>query len=276
MLSVRGVLLAPEYDDEPSRGLSGLRGGGGQKQRLGMRPPSAAERGRSFAAASAAAATAFDEDNAETPADAPTHTSFNDDSDSSHEITLPAKEVMTGLRSTGWYCDLLNKRLGKAVTAPPWYMRAETGAARAGVQLAATCGLHAVNHSLSSAAVLTWQAFDARARPDERKASGDWEFSALQRNVEAMGATMMPIQGEDHETLAAWNHAASRLSLWMPGRAGCIFHVPGHWVALRRPQVSSETCAALLCDSLFPAPFALTAEEVGEFFAVRHRACKHK
>ena len=54
MLSVRWVLLAPEYDDEPSRGPSGLRGGGGKKQRLGMRPPSAAERGRNVAAAAAA------------------------------------------------------------------------------------------------------------------------------------------------------------------------------------------------------------------------------
>ena len=36
MLAVRGVLPAPDYDDEPRPGPRGLRGGGGRKQKMGM------------------------------------------------------------------------------------------------------------------------------------------------------------------------------------------------------------------------------------------------
>ena len=85
MLSVRGVLPAPQYDDEPSRGASGLRGGGGKRQRLGMRPQSAAQRGRSVAVA--AATQAVDEDDLdEAPADAPAPAMFNEPPDASNEL----------------------------------------------------------------------------------------------------------------------------------------------------------------------------------------------
>ena len=46
-------------------------------------------------------------------------------------------------------------------------------------------------------------------------------------------------------------------------------HLPGHWVALTRPaDAQAEQAAALLCDSLHRRPFALSVEEVGEFFAI--------
>ena len=41
MLAVRGVLPAPDYDDEPRPGPRGLRGGGGRKQKMGMQTPRA-------------------------------------------------------------------------------------------------------------------------------------------------------------------------------------------------------------------------------------------
>ena len=45
-------------------------------------------------------------------------------------------------------------------------------------------------------------------------------------------------------------------------------HVPGHWVALTKPDgPQTTTCAALLCDSLHHQPYALGVEEVGELFA---------
>ena len=39
MLAVRGVLPAPQYDDEPQPGPRGLQGGGGRKHKMGMRAP---------------------------------------------------------------------------------------------------------------------------------------------------------------------------------------------------------------------------------------------
>ena len=45
MLSVRGLLPAPEYDDAPQPGARGLRGGGGRSKATGMRPSAAQRRG---------------------------------------------------------------------------------------------------------------------------------------------------------------------------------------------------------------------------------------
>ena len=39
MLSVRGVVPPPDYDDEPQPGPKGVQGGGGRKHKLGMRAP---------------------------------------------------------------------------------------------------------------------------------------------------------------------------------------------------------------------------------------------
>ena len=51
----------------------------------------------------------------------------------------------------GWYCALLGRHIGTAVPAPQWYMPVRSHAVRAdGVQRAATCGLHAVNHCWTS------------------------------------------------------------------------------------------------------------------------------
>lgn len=47
MPAARGVLQAPEYDDEPTRGpAAGLRGGGGRRRGAGMQPPVESKRRR--------------------------------------------------------------------------------------------------------------------------------------------------------------------------------------------------------------------------------------
>ena len=80
---------------------------------------------------------------------------------------------------------------------------------------------------------------------------------------------MLPIQGDEHEELTRWLVAERRLALWAPEVLGCLVHVPGHWVALSPPDgAHTEGAAALLCDSLKAQPFSLSAEEIGEFFAL--------
>jgi hypothetical protein len=262
MLSVRGVLPAPEYDDEPQGGPRGLQGGGGRKRKMGMRaPPAKRQRQRQRACSTT------DDEHEESAADAFPEGPAAEKVETGVAQSLGA--AMAGSANTGWFCQLLNRRLGTALPPPAWYMDPASGATRAGVQARATCGLHAVNHAIRE--VITWSDFDARARPDERKPSGDWEFSALQRNVEAVGGSMTPITTEDHQQLSHWVPGANapHLSLWRPGVLGCVMHVPGHWVALTPPQgPSSEECAALLCDSLRPCPYALSSNEVGELFAL--------
>ena len=62
-------------------------------------------------------------------------------------------------------------------------------------------------------------------------------------------------------------------SLWPRSVLGMLLHVPDHWIALT-PALSSGS-AALLCDSLDPAPFALQAFEVKvllDFIAAKQRS----
>ena len=80
---------------------------------------------------------------------------------------------------------------------------------------------------------------------------------------------MTPVADVEHENLAYWQEADQRLSRWRDNVLGCVVHVPGHWVALTSPDgPQTEEAAAILCDSLHPQPFVLSADEVGEFFAV--------
>jgi hypothetical protein len=261
MLAVRGVLPAPVYDDEPTRGPAGLRGGGGRKRTAGMQPPTDAKRRR------VSAVVNDDQEHAEPPADEAARGCLPDPPPAAGRTMT---REMAGRSASGWFCALLHRHIGAAVARPPWYMAGDAQAVRAGgVQVAATCGLHAVNHALhtlSGFAPHTWAAFDGRARDDERMPSGDWEYSALQRNVEAAGARLEPVLVESHETLATWiaEDATPHVSLWMPGHIGCIMHTPGHWVALTPPDgPQTPQCAALLSDSLRPRPYALSVEELG-------------
>ncbi len=118
--------------------------------------------------------------------------------------------------------------------------------------------------------MISWEEFDSRCRPNERSDSGDWESAALHRNVLAAGDTreMRPVLPGEYADLARWNPEQATLTLWAADALGCVMHVPGHWVALTRPDgPQTPTCAALLCDSLHHQPYALGVEEVGELFA---------
>lgn len=170
----------------------------------------------------------------------------------------------------GWWCGLSGRHLGTPAPAPAWYMRAESGGVSQGRQVAATCGLHAVNHCLKELgpdALITWDAFDALARPDERGPGGDWELQALHRNVEQAGGQLSPVTGQrEYERMALWNAEDNRLAMWGDRVLGYLVHTPGHWVALTRPaEASTQENAALVCDSLRSCPYALSREEVGDF-----------
>ena len=122
--------------------------------------------------------------------------------------------------------------------------------------------LHAIHR------VMSWADFDRRARSDERRPSGDWEAAALCRNVEAVGAQMRVVFAHEYQDLARWHPGMSRLGVWSPETLGCVVHLPGHWVALTRPEgAQTAQTAALMCDSLHRQPFALSAEEVEQLFA---------
>ena len=127
-----------------------------------------------------------------------------------------------------------------------------------------------MNHALHPLGKrFTLEEFDQNSRSDERAASGDWEFATLHRNVMAAGALLEPVTAQRCEELSRWNPEESRLTLWSTVTHGCVMHVPGHWVSLTRCEGSQTAgAAALLCDSLHREPFALSAEEVGELFAL--------
>lgn len=77
---------------------------------------------------------------------------------------------------------------------------------------------------------------------------------------------MQPVHVEEQEDLARWveNAALPHMSLWQSDHVGCVMHTPGHRVLLTRPDhPQTQLCAALLCDFVYPRPFALSAGEIG-------------
>ena len=116
MLSVRGVLPAPSYVDEPVHGPRGLKGGGGRTQNFGMRAAPAAKRIRR--------ATKDDEYANETaPADTDQEKRFGlTDDEPAKDVATTMSELMEGDICDGWHCDILGKYIGKAVLPPTWYM----------------------------------------------------------------------------------------------------------------------------------------------------------
>ena len=266
MLQVRGLLEPPPFQGVAPQ-APGLQGGGGKRKAMGMPAPGPTKKARTTPAG------------AKRPYEPGVEESHTPEGRGGIGGEPPRwrgrvgstfqAEMAGNAAPVGWFCQLLNRFVGRAVQAPAWYMPVASNAVHAGRQRAATCGLHAVNHSVHLLGhVFTWAEFDGRVAAGERRASGDWLDTALQRNLQAVGATMHPVMGEDHETYAAWDPDQSRLAVWRPDVLGCVVHVPGHWVALVRPEgAPSAQNAALLCDSLHRQPYALTAEEVGEFFA---------
>ncbi len=72
------------------------------------------------------------------------------------------------------------------------------------------------------------------------------------------GFRLSPLQGAQY----------TQDDLWDDATLGFVVHTPGHWISIAPPtgHLRGGPIAALLCDSLFPVPFALTAEELHDFF----------
>ena len=186
----------------------------------------------------------------------------------SHNARTSLHEEMSGNAApAGWYCALLARHVGAAVLAPPWFKPVQCG--HDGWQRVASCGVHAVNHCLHSLGlVLSWHEFDSKAMQNERAEDGDWKAAALQRNLEEAGARMQPMTNSQHQALARWCPEFHRIGLWTPGTLACVVHVPGHWVAITRPEgEQTAEAAALLCDPFYTRPFSLSADILQELFA---------
>ena len=87
--------------------------------------------------------------------------------------------------------------------------------------------------------------------------------------MEAAGAWLRPVEPDALTTLSRWNAEQATLTLWAQDTLGYVMHVPGHWVALSRPDVpQTKEAAALLCDSMHQKPYALGVEDVRQLFAL--------
>ena len=177
--------------------------------------------------------------------------------------------------------------LGLRMAEPaPWYNTALSGCTSlAGTQVGATCGLFAVNHALASASSLGLPAappfpvgaFEANALAAAlgdaaanlmQPGGANYDWAVLQRNLELAGMTSHPMLPETLQTRlpepfanffdAAASYVAAAYVLRTP-QAG------GHWIALVHPTTVGMVCddglAAVLCDSLLPAPFLLSLPE---------------
>jgi hypothetical protein len=93
------------------------------------------------------------------------------------------------------------------------------------------------------------------ASPGDYDASGNFEWLAVARNINAAGFAAAPVLRDeylDHPTLGG-------------GTLGYVIHVPGHWIALAPPPAGADF-AAYLCDSLDSMPYELDFEELNSFW----------
>ena len=268
MLKVRGLLVLEGYQDPPAR-APGLQGGGGKKRSMGMAAPQPAKRARTVPPNLKRHLEPGTDD---APRAQQPQGGLTSQPPQSRPCThRPQHQLMMGgTAPTGWFSTLLGRHVGRPVPAPSWFNSALSGAVSGGVQAAATCGLHALNHCLHPLGrVISWEDFDGRAEESERTAYGDWDAAVLHRNALVCGADMRPVFPQEYEALARWHGDMGRLGLWGPETLGCVAHVPGHWIALTRPLGTQDASnAACLCDSLHRRPFALSADDVRQLFGV--------
>ena len=157
--------------------------------------------------------------------------------------------------------------MGVPIRKPDWYKRRETNAVLpGGTQARATCGLHAFNHTLHvhhGFRSWTWAEFDARVHANEYDANGNWEFAALQTNIEVAGASIEPVLPDDLSHIVTWIDGWNRLRVWQPNTFGLLLHIPGHWIVIVRPEGTSTIAnVATLCDSLYSLPCQLSHAEI--------------
>ena len=186
--------------------------------------------------------------------------------------TVP-RSPSDSLEQRGWKCPLLPQvYIGVALhnLRPAWFNDPACGAVVNGVQQGLSCGLFAVNHCLSrhSLPIFHKDEFIALAS-DGYYPSGEFDNSALQRNLESRGFFFRALFGQDYEEAVACDGEA-RLAVFAGNHAlGCVVHTsnPQHWVAVVPPlQAPTDRCAALLCDSLYRHAFALSVNDMQDFF----------
>ena len=189
-------------------------------------------------------------------------------SDATHasDATDSKKKKMDAVQ-IGWLLTLQQMRIGVPIAKPEWYMQRESNAVLpTGTQAAATCGLHAFNHVMHAChgfRCWSWGEFDARVSAQDIDINGNWEFAALQANLGATAALIEPVSNEDLPNVVAWIDDWHRLRIWQPATLGLMVHVPGHWIAIVRPEGAASTSnVALLCDSLYPLPYQINRAEI--------------
>ena len=177
------------------------------------------------------------------------------------------------LNGAGWFCSLLGRRIGRFMPAPAWYNNPACGAVGPnGTQRNLECGLFAVNHCLASKrdVVLHIDKFRERAG-NGAYSDGDFDDEGLQRNLNAVGCDFSSMRGAEYEHAVRDVFDDGSLAIFNGQQAlGCVVHmpVPRHWIAFVAPpeDQKSKDFAAILCDSLFPHVFALSVDEVVDFF----------
>ena len=217
MMAVRGVVPAPEYDDEPQPGPRGLQGGGGRKHALGMRAP-APKRRRATAQAPSDAA------HDEAPADEVISGKLlsGEPADSVGRVGRSLQEELAGAtrRTRRWEPPQHNiAPMPQDITVPAdnevinaaWYNDSDSGAINAaGTQTGATCGLHAVNHILavSGESALDKSSFEAialqanlgdRASNLRQPGGSNYDIAVLNINLVRRGLLFFPMSPADIE-----------------------------------------------------------------------------
>ena len=194
---------------------------------------------------------------------------------STPQSTITSKRRELKGDTGGWWCSLLKRSIGKPIAPPAWFndRRCQAVNPGTGTQLGLTCGLFAVNHCLASGRCdcLALAEFE-RVAGDGCYAEGDFDDCGLHRNLQRKGYSFDRLQGVEHQEAVRQIDEQGGLSILSGSHAfGCILHqpFPRHWVAIVRPEVeTSETVAAVLCDSLRTHVFALSVTEVVDLFTM--------
>ena len=303
MLAVRGVVPAPEYDDEPQPGPRGLRGGGGKKHNLGMRTP---EPKRRRATAQAPGDAEHDEAPADEvaagePADSVGRVgrSLREElADDSGRAKEPASREAAPASRWTWRWEPPQHKVAPMpqditvrANRRSWYNNPDSGAINASrTQTGATCGLHAVNHILavSDKPALEQSFFEKTAldanlgdAPSNlcQPGGSNYDIAVLNFNLVRLGLSVFPMTPADIEGSEGRMSilAGSRLSAPFADHViregayeahGYLLRHPnyrGHWLSLLPSHLMDASTkpdtVALLCDSLYSAPFELTQEQ---------------
>jgi hypothetical protein len=272
MLSVRGMLPIPAYDDKPSKAAA-PKAGGGKRHHGPMRASTSSK--PKWEPADIAHHHESLRERAQAPGrkrGPPTSDESSDDSSASdhsgpdtvgdHSHSLPLSARNEGSHRLG---------LGKAVPKPSWFNSALSGCVRNGVQVGLTCGYFAVRHAVHPADIGTLADFERRAQEDRlRYPFGDYDVKALLENCNRAGFEMHPLSGEDLLEATRLHQipdsGREELHLFMAAHddaTACILHKPRHWFCIKKD--SDHTL--LLCDSLDRHPYAVSPEELAGFLA---------